>query len=181
MTTTTVVLQGGVERAPVLGGRPRGTTRSMSARERYSRYQAVQSIPQYHVMERKMKQENNPCRSGRVCCHGIDPSSSQDIVMFGSVAVAATAAFIGGFEKESEVCERCQGSGGVKCFACEGTGKFSSTTAGGDEVRRETSGSSGRDLLGRNRNPRECRACKGVGMLLCSACNGTGYTTKNKK
>ncbi len=32
-----------------------------------------------------------------------------------------------------------------------------------------------RDVLGRTANPRECKVCKGIGLVLCSQCKGSGF------
>ncbi len=34
-----------------------------------------------------------------------------------------------------------------------------------------------RDVFGRSLNPRECRVCKGAGLIACSKCRGSGYVS----
>lgn len=36
-------------------------------------------------------------------------------------------------------------------------------------------GATKRDTLGRSPNGRECRVCKGAGLIACSKCRGSGY------
>ena len=126
---------------------------------------------------------------------GVDPSAMQDLIVGGAVSAAVGAAIVGGTRKDAEACSLCQGTGGARCFACEGTGKREPSsssegsasssplgTLGGDEYDREggtpkpppaTLG----ELVGgrRSRNPRACRVCAGTGMVLCSQCKGSGY------
>lgn len=90
--------------------------------------------------------------------------------MGGSVAAAVGAALYSGLKKDQVVCDLCQGTGGAKCFACQGEGRNNMKVEdlyNPDKVQR--------DAFGRSRNPRECRVCRGVGMTLCSKCKGTGY------
>ena len=56
--------------------------------------------------------------------------------------------------------------GGIKCFACEGSGRMvelagRAARAGGGLAPRRGRG--------------ECRACCGAGMLLCKRCSGSGF------
>lgn len=83
---------------------------------------------------------------------------------------AAGAALYAGMKKEPVPCSLCQGTGGIRCFACEGDGKNPTPR---DKLYSETPGK--RDVFGRTLNPRECKVCKGVGLVLCSQCKGTGY------
>jgi DnaJ-class molecular chaperone len=99
----------------------------------------------------------------------LDPSSTQELIVGGAVVSSVAAALILGFQKEKEVCTSCNGSGGVVCFACEGTGIMERTES--PEVEKEIR----RANLGRNAGRLECRACKGVGRLLCKKCGGSGY------
>jgi len=99
----------------------------------------------------------------------LDPSSTQELIIGGAVVSSVAAALILGFQKEKEVCTSCNGSGGVVCFACEGTGIMERTDS--PEVEKEIR----RANLGRNAGRLECRACKGVGRLLCKKCDGSGY------
>jgi hypothetical protein len=102
--------------------------------------------------------------------HGLDPSMTQDIIIGGSIIMSVGAALYLGLQKEPEVCPSCNGSGGVICFACEGTGLMDS-----EKVSPEIEAAARRESLGRNRKKNECRACKGVGRLLCKRCGGSGY------
>ena len=72
---------------------------------------------------------------------------------------------------DPEVCASCAGTGGIKCFACEGSGK----TLG---VSREALAAAARqrDPLGGSRNQRECVACKGAGKIFCKNCSGSGFS-----
>lgn len=72
------------------------------------------------------------------------------------------------------MCAACAGTGGVRCFACEGSGQRSGTSQAA-----LLDGSQRRDPLGRGGgNPRECIACKGAGMLFCAKCSGSGYAKR---
>ena len=97
----------------------------------------------------------------------------QDVLVGGAVVSAVGAALAGGLRREPEVCQSCAGSGGVRCFACEGTGKFS-----GVAIEELAAAAAKRDSLGRNVSKRECVACKGAGLLFCKRCSGSGYGTK---
>lgn len=107
----------------------------------------------------------------RHICKATDPALMQDVLMGGAVVGAVGAALTSGLKKDPEVCESCAGSGGVRCFACEGTGKMSGVTL--EELAKATAAQ--RDPLGRNVSKRECRACKGCGLLFCKKCSGSGY------
>lgn len=98
----------------------------------------------------------------------------QDVLMGGAVVTAVGAALVNGMKGEPEVCPSCAGSGGVRCFACEGTGKFSGVEL--EELAKAAAAQ--RDPLGRNVSKRECVACKGAGMLFCKKCSGSGYISK---
>ncbi len=104
----------------------------------------------------------------RVVAGALEPSSTQDIIIGGAVVSSVAAALFLGFQKEKEVCSSCNGSGGVVCFACDGTGVMERVSP---EVERQTRQAN----LGRSASKLECRACKGVGRLLCKKCGGSGY------
>ena len=104
----------------------------------------------------------------RTLVRALDPSSTQEVIIGGAIVSSIAAALFLGFQKEKEVCTSCNGSGGVICFACEGSGIMESVSP---EVEREMRQAN----LGRNVNRLECRACKGVGRLLCKKCGGSGY------
>ena len=103
----------------------------------------------------------------------IDPSM-QDVLMGGAVLVTGAAALVGGSKEEAEICESCAGRGGVRCFACEGSGKMSGVAI--EELTKAAAAP--RDPLGRSVSKRECRACRGTGMLFCKKCSGSGYVSK---
>lgn len=89
----------------------------------------------------------------------------------GSAVVSAVgAALVNGIKQEPQVCQACAGTGGIKCFACEGSGTMQRVSL--EEV---TASSKKRDPLGRNIDKRECVACKGCGKLFCKKCSGSGY------
>ena len=113
-------------------------------------------------------------REARHTCHAADPALMQDVLMGGAVVTAVGAALVAGMKSEPEVCSSCAGSGGVRCFACEGTGKMSGI--GMEELAKAAAAQ--RDPLGRNPSKRECLACKGAGMLFCKKCSGSGYVSK---
>jgi len=99
----------------------------------------------------------------------VNPDVLQDVIVGGAVISAVSAALVYGSKKEPEVCPSCAGTGGVKCFACGGTGVMSG------EIPEEVKSEARRDALGRNRLKNECIACKGVGLLFCKRCKGSGY------
>lgn len=114
-----------------------------------------------------------PRRTARHICKAADPGLMQDVLMGGAVVGAVGAALANGLKSEPEVCTSCAGSGGVRCFACEGSGKMAVTL---EELAKATAAQ--RDPLGRNVSKRECRACRGCGLLFCKRCSGSGYTNK---
>ncbi len=69
---------------------------------------------------------------------------------------------------EPEICEGCAGQGGVKCFACEGSGRMEALAQQSQQQRK-------RDIIGRQQNASSCRVCKGSGLILCKRCGGSGY------
>lgn len=99
----------------------------------------------------------------------VDPSVTQDVIIGGAVAVSVGATLYFALSKEPEVCPSCAGSGGVVCFACQGSGIMDGAVP--EEIEAEAR----RGSLGRNRSKNECRVCQGVGRLLCKKCGGTGY------
>ena len=103
-------------------------------------------------------------------CLATDPSLMQEVLVGGAVVGAVSAALIGGLRQEPEVCPSCAGSGGVRCFACEGSGKMS-----GAAMEEFTAARERRDTVGRSVSKLECRACKGAGLLFCKKCSGNGY------
>ncbi|KAK9806278.1 hypothetical protein WJX72_008361 [[Myrmecia] bisecta] len=99
----------------------------------------------------------------------IGPSALQEVLVGGAVISAVGAALYNGLKSEPQVCDRCNGTGGVKCFGCEASGIMQSKP-----VAAQTK----RDLLGRSTNPRACNVCKGTGMILCGKCQGSGYVSR---
>jgi hypothetical protein len=105
-------------------------------------------------------------------CRATDPGAMQEVLMGGAVLATAGWSILSGTKTEDPcACPQCAGTGGVKCFACEGSGKMMGVST--DEVLASTNSS-----RGGGRNKRECRACIGTGMLFCKTCNGTGYKTQ---
>jgi hypothetical protein len=115
-----------------------------------------------------------PRDTPRHVCKATDPGLMQDVLMGGAVVGAVGAALANGLKGEPEVCASCAGSGGVRCFACEGTGKMSGVTL--EELAKATAAQ--RDPMGRSVSKRECRACRGCGLLFCKKCSGSGYCNK---
>ncbi|KAF5837522.1 hypothetical protein DUNSADRAFT_4215 [Dunaliella salina] len=91
--------------------------------------------------------------------------STQDVIVGGAVIASVSAALYGGLRKDPVTCDLCLGTGGTKCFGCNGEGKMLIPK---DLVRPNAS-------TGRSSGPRRCKVCKGVGMVLCSKCKGSGY------
>ena len=98
----------------------------------------------------------------------------QDVIVGGSVAAAVGVALYSGLKKDPTPCDLCQGTGGIRCFACAGEGsnliKREALEGGAPRPKR--------DFVGRVQNGRACRVCGGNGLVLCSQCKGSGYTTK---
>lgn len=114
-------------------------------------------------------------RCNRHICSVTDPSIMQDVIVGGAIVSAVVAALVSGIQREPTLCESCAGSGGVRCFACEGTGKMS-----GIALEQLAAAASKRNSLGRSSSSRECKACLGNGLLFCKRCSGTGYSTKRR-
>lgn len=91
----------------------------------------------------------------------------QQLIVGGAVASVVGTALFNGLKQQPKICSQCQGTGGVKCFACDGTGIM-------DDVPLELV-SSNMKLGKKLADLRRCRACKGCGMLLCKRCRGSGY------
>jgi DnaJ-class molecular chaperone len=106
-----------------------------------------------------------------------DPAALQDVIVGGAVTAAVGAALYSGLKQEPVPCDLCAGNGGIKCFACSGAGSsmdvidpdILEAQAGRKLARGFTSSSSSR--------PGSCRVCKGKGLVLCSKCKGSGYTS----
>eukprot|EP00898_Chlorokybus_atmophyticus_P004888 jgi/Chlat1/53/ChrspC238811S00932 len=86
----------------------------------------------------------------------IDPGL-QTVLTAGSAAVAAGAALYFGLKGDPLPCPDCGGNGGVKCVFCNNTGKMATNEEG---------------------KVRECRVCKGAGLVLCKKCSGTGFVRR---
>lgn len=117
-----------------------------------------------------MSRRIRPQREGHLKIYALDPNLTQDIILGGAIAASVGAALVLGLQKEPEVCSRCNGSGGVVCFACGGSGVMESRAS--PEIQAEMR----RENVGRTMRKNECRACKGVGRLLCKQCRGSGYS-----
>ena len=131
-----------------------------------------------------LRTSSRSANANRYRCHVTDPALMQDVIMGGAVVRMGGAAVINGIKNDDpEICPSCAGSGGVRCFACDATGKM--TGLGLEELGKARSAAgrgSGRDAFGRRNSVsnRECIACKGAGMLFCKRCSGSGYTTLSK-
>lgn len=90
--------------------------------------------------------------------------------MGGAVFAAIGFSLYNGLKGEPQICPSCQGTGGVKCFACEGTGKMMSVPLSMTVQKRA--------VIGKNKDPRTCSACLGSGLLRCKRCSGTGYVNR---
>ncbi|GBF92377.1 disulfide-isomerase-like [Raphidocelis subcapitata] len=105
-----------------------------------------------------------------------DPAAIQDLIVGGAVTAAVGAALFSGLRKDPVPCELCMGTGGIKCFACDGDGAGASRDGLGSDApaaaRRPR-----RDPVGRTPSGRACRVCGGGGLVLCSRCRGSGYVT----
>jgi hypothetical protein len=98
----------------------------------------------------------------------------QDAIVGGAVFAAIGAAAWAGARGDPTPCTLCSGTGGCGCFACSASGASSATKATGEGVipARPLR----RDPLGRAAPPAgQCRVCGGTGMVLCSACRGSGF------
>jgi hypothetical protein len=91
-------------------------------------------------------------------------------------SVAGLGLFIGiaavgsGLKGEPEPCPACAQRGGEECIFCTGTGRREAPIK---VSKRDFNDDS---ILGlTRRNPLECTACKGAGMILCKTCRGTGF------
>ena len=91
-------------------------------------------------------------------------------------SVAGLGLFIGiaavgsGLKGEPEPCPACAQRGGEECIFCTGTGRREAPIK---VSKRDFNDDS---ILGlTRRNPLECTACKGTGMILCKTCRGTGF------
>ena len=80
-----------------------------------------------------------------------------------------SAALYNGLKREAATCDLCQGTGGIKCFACQ-DGTMPRLISKEELMDSKPK----RDVVGRTLNPRACRACRGAAFLLCSKCKGMG-------
>lgn len=101
-----------------------------------------------------------------------DPSALQDLIVGGAITAAVGAALYSGLQKDPVPCDLCMGTGGIRCFACEGSGKMDAKPPGAAAAQQLRPR---RDPVGRSGNPRACRVCGGTGLVLCSRCKGKGY------
>ena len=83
-------------------------------------------------------------------------------------SVAGLGLFIG--VAAVEPCPACAQRGGEECIFCTGTGRREAPIK---VTKRDLNDDSVLGLT--RRNPLECTACKGAGMILCKTCRGTGF------
>ncbi|KAG1665286.1 hypothetical protein FOA52_015863 [Chlamydomonas sp. UWO 241] len=98
----------------------------------------------------------------------------QDVLVGGTVLTVIAAALAGGLKKDPVVCDLCQGNGGTRCFVCAGEGKNlisrDELLAGEGEAPKRSKG-----MGPAGGNPRDCKVCRGAGLIGCSKCKGSGY------
>lgn len=79
-------------------------------------------------------------------------------------------------ERPSPAASAAAGTGGIRCFACEGAGTVEKSRDSMDSMDGGSPTPRRRDPVGRSGgNPRACRVCGGTGLVLCSKCRGSGY------
>ena len=102
---------------------------------------------------------------------GVDPYETTQLVsVAGTVAALGLTALALGAKGEPKPCAACSTTGGEPCAFCDASGRRSTP------VKIHAAGQKRRRRLGlTRRNPYECTACKGAGMILCRACRGSGY------
>lgn len=61
----------------------------------------------------------------------------QNIIVGGSVVGAVGAALYSALRKEQVLCDTCQGTGGIKCFACAGEGRMENLISRDDLYRQD--------------------------------------------
>ncbi|KAL6779828.1 BSD2 [Auxenochlorella protothecoides x Auxenochlorella symbiontica] len=112
-------------------------------------------------------------RPRAVQVHAIPVQSGvQDVLVGGAVFVAISVAFVNGFKADARPCPSCGATGGVRCFACNGSGRMEAGGAPRQGADRKWAGSA---FQKQPSHPNACRACDGAGMLFCARCSGTGY------
>lgn len=105
----------------------------------------------------------------------VDPASNpyettQLVSVAGTVAALGLTALVLGARGEPAPCAACASTGGESCAFCDGTGRRA-TPAVVTKRERNDDG-----VLGlTRRNPYECTACKGSGLIMCRRCRGSGY------
>ena len=75
-----------------------------------------------------------------------------------------------GLKGEPEPCPSCAQRGGEDCIFCDATGRREAPVK---ITKRDINDDSVLGLT--RRNPFECTACKGAGMILCKTCKGSGF------
>lgn len=111
-------------------------------------------------------------RSSRARALPSDPYEAAQLVsVAGAVFALGAAALVASARGEPEPCAGCSGTGGDPCVFCDATGRRSAPAKGPSASGRALDGALG---LAR-RNPYECTACKGAGIIMCRACRGSGY------
>jgi hypothetical protein len=115
-------------------------------------------------------------RSTRVDATPLDATGGDPYELTQLMSVAGTVAALGatalalGARGEPKPCAACAASGGEPCAFCDATGRRTTP------IRVSKSDRDSDGVLGlTRRNPYECTACKGAGMILCRACRGSGY------
>ena len=102
---------------------------------------------------------------------GVDPYETTQLVsVAGTVAALGLTALALGAKGEPKPCAACSTTGGEPCAFCDASGRRSTPVKITQRDRNDEG------VLGlTRRNPYECTACKGAGMILCRACRGSGY------
>ena len=81
------------------------------------------------------------------------------------------SALVVGLRGDPVPCPTCQGNGGIRCIICEGSGRVARRAD--DTMSARPPPRQKRDVLGlAARDPLECRACKGIGLILCKVGSG---------
>jgi hypothetical protein len=100
-----------------------------------------------------------------------DPYETTQLVSVAcTVGALGLAALALGAKREPVPCPSCATAGGERCVFCDATGRRATPI----EITQRDRNDDG--VLGlTRRNPYECTACKGAGMILCRNCKGSGY------
>ena len=110
-------------------------------------------------------------RSAVVTAMGPDELEAAQLWSVAGLGLVIGIAAVGsGLKGEPQPCPACAQRGGEECIFCEGTGRREAPIK---VTKRELNDDSVLGLT--RRNPLECTACKGAGMILCKTCRGTGF------